>query len=95
MPVLRWQREQCPVVAVPDSSVIDTGTRQVVILNKGEGRFEARVVKIDLQGGASPTSQRHCQASSSAMQLLSSSPGRPKLLRRSLPLVCYHHMGNF
>jgi membrane fusion protein, copper/silver efflux system len=39
------------VVAVPDSAVIDTGTRQVVILDKGEGRFEARDVKIGTQGG--------------------------------------------
>jgi len=40
-----------PVVAVPDSAVIDTGTRQVVIVDKGEGRFEPREVKIGLQGG--------------------------------------------
>jgi Cu(I)/Ag(I) efflux system membrane fusion protein len=39
------------VVAVPDSAVIDTGTRQVVILDKGEGRFEPRDVKIGTQGG--------------------------------------------
>jgi Cu(I)/Ag(I) efflux system membrane fusion protein len=40
-----------PVIAVPDSAVIDTGTRQVVILDKGEGRFEPREVKIGRQGG--------------------------------------------
>lgn len=40
-----------PVVAVPDSAVIDTGTRQVVILDKGDGRFEPRQVKIGSQGG--------------------------------------------
>jgi Cu(I)/Ag(I) efflux system membrane fusion protein len=40
-----------PVVAVPDSAVIDTGTRQVVIVDKGEGRFEPREVKIGTQGG--------------------------------------------
>jgi membrane fusion protein, copper/silver efflux system len=39
------------VVAVPDSAVIDTGTRQVVILDKGDGRFEPREVKIGAQGG--------------------------------------------
>jgi Cu(I)/Ag(I) efflux system membrane fusion protein len=39
-----------PVVAVPDSAVIDTGTRQVVILDRGEGRFEPRAVKIGLRG---------------------------------------------
>lgn len=40
-----------PVVAVPDSAVIDTGTRQIVILDRGEGRFEPRDVKIGLRGG--------------------------------------------
>ncbi|MGO9007466.1 MAG: efflux RND transporter periplasmic adaptor subunit [Beijerinckiaceae bacterium] len=40
-----------PVVAVPDSAVIDTGERQVVILDKGDGRFEPRDVKIGTQGG--------------------------------------------
>lgn len=39
-----------PVVAVPDSAVIDTGMRQVVILDKGEGRFEPRDVTTGLQG---------------------------------------------
>ncbi|MCK9907997.1 efflux RND transporter periplasmic adaptor subunit [Microbacteriaceae bacterium K1510] len=39
-----------PVVAVPDSAVIDTGTRQVVIIDRGEGRFEPRDVKIGLRG---------------------------------------------
>jgi Cu(I)/Ag(I) efflux system membrane fusion protein len=39
------------VVAVPDSAVIDTGARQVVILDKGEGRFEPREVEIGTQGG--------------------------------------------
>lgn len=39
-----------PVVAVPDDAVIDTGTRQVVILDRGEGRFEPRAVKIGLRG---------------------------------------------
>ncbi|ACL62983.1 efflux RND transporter periplasmic adaptor subunit [Methylobacterium nodulans] len=39
-----------PVVAVPDDAVIDTGTRQVVILDKGEGRFEPREVKVGRRG---------------------------------------------
>ena len=38
------------VVAVPDSAVIDTGTRQVVIIDRGEGRFEPREVKVGLRG---------------------------------------------
>jgi membrane fusion protein, copper/silver efflux system len=40
-----------PVVTVPDSAVIDTGTRQVVILDKGDGRFEPLEVTIGTQGG--------------------------------------------
>lgn len=40
-----------PVIAVPDSAVIDTGTRQIVILDRGGGRFEPRDVKIGLRGG--------------------------------------------
>lgn len=39
-----------PVVTVPDSAVIDTGDRQVVILDKGEGRFEPLPVKIGARG---------------------------------------------
>ena len=33
------------VLAVPDSAVIDDGTRQVVLVDRGEGRFEPRPVK--------------------------------------------------
>lgn len=40
-----------PVVAVPSNAVIDTGTRQIVILDKGEGRFEPREVRTGIQGG--------------------------------------------
>lgn len=39
-----------PVVAVPDGALIDTGTRQVVIIDKGEGRFEPREVKVGMRG---------------------------------------------
>jgi Cu(I)/Ag(I) efflux system membrane fusion protein len=35
-----------PIVAVPTSAVIDSGTRQIVIIDKGEGRFEPREVKL-------------------------------------------------
>jgi Cu(I)/Ag(I) efflux system membrane fusion protein len=38
------------VVAVPDSAVIDSGTRQVVILDQGDGRFEPREVKLGQRG---------------------------------------------
>jgi Cu(I)/Ag(I) efflux system membrane fusion protein len=39
-----------PVVAVPSSAVIDSGARQVVILDRGEGRFEPREVKLGRKG---------------------------------------------
>jgi membrane fusion protein, copper/silver efflux system len=35
-----------PVLAVPDSAVLDTGTRQTVLVDRGGGRFEPRVVKL-------------------------------------------------
>lgn len=40
-----------PLVAVPNSAVIDSGTRQVVILDRGEGRFEPKEVKLGRRGG--------------------------------------------
>lgn len=39
-----------PVPAVPESALIDSGTRQIVILDKGEGRFEPREVKVGARG---------------------------------------------
>ena len=39
------------VTAVPQSAVIDSGTRQVVLVAKGEGRFEPRAVKLGRRGG--------------------------------------------
>jgi Cu(I)/Ag(I) efflux system membrane fusion protein len=39
------------VMAVPNSAVIDSGTRRVVLVAKGEGRFEPRVVKLGRRGG--------------------------------------------
>ncbi len=38
--------DEAPVVAVPASAVIDSGSRQVVLVAKGEGRFEPRPVKL-------------------------------------------------
>jgi Cu(I)/Ag(I) efflux system membrane fusion protein len=35
-----------PVLAVPDSAVIDSGTRQAVLIERGEGAFEPREVKL-------------------------------------------------
>ena len=39
------------VLAVLESAVLDTGSRQVVFVDKGEGRFEPRDVKIGHRGG--------------------------------------------
>jgi Cu(I)/Ag(I) efflux system membrane fusion protein len=39
-----------PTIAVPASAVIDSGTRQVVLVAKGEGRFEPRAVKLGRRG---------------------------------------------
>jgi len=38
------------VLTVPDSAVIDSGTRQVVLVALGEGRFEPRDVKLGSRG---------------------------------------------
>lgn len=40
-----------PVLAVPDSAVLDSGTRQAVLIDKGDGRFEPREVKLGRRGG--------------------------------------------
>ena len=39
------------VVTVPDNAVIDSGNRQIVIIDQGEGRFEPREVKTGARGG--------------------------------------------
>jgi Cu(I)/Ag(I) efflux system membrane fusion protein len=39
-----------PVVVVPTNSVIDSGSRQVVIADLGDGRFEPRDVKLGRRG---------------------------------------------
>jgi Cu(I)/Ag(I) efflux system membrane fusion protein len=39
-----------PVLAVPASAIIDSGSRQVVLVAKGEGRFEPRPVKLGRRG---------------------------------------------
>jgi Cu(I)/Ag(I) efflux system membrane fusion protein len=39
------------VLSVPESAVIDGGSRQVVLIDKGGGRFEPRDVKLGRRGG--------------------------------------------
>jgi len=47
--VFRTEGEES-AAAVPDSAVIDSGERQVVIVAKGDGRFEPRAVKLGRRG---------------------------------------------
>jgi Cu(I)/Ag(I) efflux system membrane fusion protein len=42
--------ETAAVIAVPVSAVIDSGRRQVVLISKGDGRFEPRPVKLGRRG---------------------------------------------
>jgi Cu(I)/Ag(I) efflux system membrane fusion protein len=42
--------ETAAVIAVPVSAVIDSGQRKVVLVAKGEGRFEPRPVKVGRRG---------------------------------------------
>ncbi|MFT6673401.1 MAG: Cu(I)/Ag(I) efflux system membrane fusion protein [Afipia broomeae] len=39
-----------PVLTVPESAVLDTGNRQAVFVEKGQGRFEPREVKLGHRG---------------------------------------------
>jgi Cu(I)/Ag(I) efflux system membrane fusion protein len=40
-----------PVLSVPESAILDTGSRQAVFVDKGEGRYEPRDVKLGHRGG--------------------------------------------
>ena len=42
---------QEPVLAVPESAVLDNGAQRAVLVDKGEGRFEPREVKVGRRGG--------------------------------------------
>ncbi len=48
--VFRAGADREPVVSVPVSAVIDSGTQQVVLVDKGEGRFEPRQIKTGMHG---------------------------------------------
>src|SRR5947209_4148430 len=39
-----------PLLAVPDGAVIDSGSRQIVIVDNGQGRFEPRPVRLGRRG---------------------------------------------
>ncbi len=44
--LLSADTEAVAVLAVPDSAVLDTGKRQAVLVERGEGRYEPREVKV-------------------------------------------------
>lgn len=46
---LTTQQEKAACLAIPDSAVIDSGTRQVVLVQKDEGLFEPHTVKLGRQ----------------------------------------------
>jgi Cu(I)/Ag(I) efflux system membrane fusion protein len=48
--VFQVEADRTPVITVPTSAIIDTGTRQIVLVAKGEGRFEPRIVKLGGRG---------------------------------------------
>jgi Cu(I)/Ag(I) efflux system membrane fusion protein len=39
-----------PVLSVPNSAILDSGKRQVVLVARGDGRFEPRTVKLGIHG---------------------------------------------
>ena len=43
-------RAKGKVLTVPDSAVLDSGTRQIVLVQRGEGTFEPRQVKLGMFG---------------------------------------------
>ena len=48
--VFRAGDGEATTIAVPNSAIIDSGARQVVLVAKGEGRFEPREVKLGRRG---------------------------------------------
>ncbi|MGV1908533.1 efflux RND transporter periplasmic adaptor subunit [Agrobacterium cavarae] len=42
--------EPDPVVSVPNDAIVDTGSRRVVFIDKGEGRFEPRDIEVGVRG---------------------------------------------
>jgi Cu(I)/Ag(I) efflux system membrane fusion protein len=48
--VFRVEGSGIPVTTVPSDAIIDSGSRQVVLVAKGEGRFEPRAVKLGRRG---------------------------------------------
>ena len=49
--VFQTGADEMPVLAAPTSAIIDSGVSQVVLVAKGDGRFEPRPVKLGRRGG--------------------------------------------
>ena len=47
---IRVERRGQPVLSVPDSAVLDSGKRQLVLVERGEGLFEPRDVRVGQRG---------------------------------------------
>jgi Cu(I)/Ag(I) efflux system membrane fusion protein len=48
--VFHVEANRAAVISVPISAIIDNGTKQIVLVAKGEGRFEPRPVKLGRRG---------------------------------------------
>ena len=48
--VFHVEADRAAVTSVPASAIIDNGTKQIVLVAKGEGRFEPRPVKLGRRG---------------------------------------------
>jgi membrane fusion protein, copper/silver efflux system len=44
------QSSRVPILTVPDSAILDSGTRQAVLVAHGQGRFEPRTVRVGVHG---------------------------------------------
>lgn len=49
--ILNIPHNTMAVLSVPDSAVIDTGTKQLVLIERGEGLYEPRLVKLGVRAG--------------------------------------------
>ena len=56
-----------PILAVPESAVIDSGDRQIVLVDKGEGRFEPRAVQLGRRGAGYVEVRDHLKAGESVV----------------------------
>jgi len=44
------QTSRTPMLTVPDSAILDSGTRRMVLVARGQGRFEPRAVRVGAHG---------------------------------------------